>query len=111
MIHPMLDEDAMVAAVDLVARSGARGFEVGWMDDDVPVALADWWASASYRGAKITVEHHRGPVEAAEALARRVLTGGACAHCHQPVVLGSGEGCRWTRMGRRWARGCEELDR
>lgn len=106
----IFDEDALTAACDLVGRSGARQLELGYLHDDVPVEEAGWYATARYRGAKLIVEDHRSPVEAAEALARRILDGGTCAHCHKPVrlddrlALGS---CRWTRHGARWARGCE----
>lgn len=126
-----IDEDALVAAADLVGRSGASKLEFGWLHDDVPVAEAGWWAHAQYQGARIMVENQPGPVEAAEALARRILEGGRCAHCGGLVALSdrgavafenvtmadgstwtvaearaAGQ-CRWTRMGRRWKRGCE----
>jgi hypothetical protein len=125
------DEDAVVAAVDLVVRSGAEDFEVGYLDDDVPVDQARWYATAHYRGTKIIEEDHRSPVDAAEALARRILTGAKCAHCGSLVALSDSAAfayfdatmadgttwtaeqaaaagqCRWTRTGRRWKRGCE----
>lgn len=104
------DEDALIAAVDLVGRSGATGFECGYLDDDVPTEEARWWAKAQYRGARIQVDELRSPVEAAEALARRILTGGHCAHCGALTVLDDQlqfePVCRWTRTGRRWERGC-----
>jgi hypothetical protein len=126
-----LDEDAGIAAVDLVGRSGARQIEVGYLHDNVPTEQAGWYAHAQYRGVRITEEDHRGPVEAVEALARRILTGARCAHCGGLVAL-SDDGaiaypnarmadgtvwteqqiraagqCRWTRETRRWKRGCE----
>lgn len=126
-----LDEDALFAAVDLVGRSGATQLEFGYLHDDVPVEEADWWAHARYRGARISEEHHRGPVEAAEALARRLLTGAKCKPCGRLVALSdtgaiayenaamvdgtrwtaeqaaaAGQ-CRWRRDGARWVRGCE----
>jgi hypothetical protein len=130
---PVLDEDAVIAAVDLVGRSGATGFEFGYLHDDVPTEEAGWWAKAQYRGARISVQDHRGPVEACEALARRILTGAKCAHCGGLVALSDrgavayggqmADGttftleqaraagrCRWTREGQRWARGCEVPD-
>lgn len=109
MIGVGVDEDALIAAVDLVGRSGAREAEIGWLHDDVPPAEAGWYATATYRGAKLIAEGP-GPVEAAEALARRILDGGMCNHCKKPIALGgelSLHACRWTRMGRSWQRGCE----
>jgi len=105
-----LDDQALIAGVDLVGRSGATDFEVGYLHDDVPLEKADWYAHAKYRGARITVEHFRGPVQAVEALARKVLHGGQCTHCHRTIRLG-GHGnnkvCRWQREGAKWLRGCE----
>lgn len=106
----MIDEDALIAAVDLVARCNASEFEVGYLDDDVPTDQARWWAKAQWRGVRVTVEDHASPVEAAEALARRLLDGGKCAHCARPIVLarrpGRGRVCHWVRKGQKWIRGC-----
>jgi hypothetical protein len=123
-----LDEDALIAATDLIGRTGARGFEIGYLHDDVPPEEAGWYCHAQYQGARITVEG-AGPVEAAEGLARRLLTGGRC-RCGKLVAL-SDDGavawdspkmtdgttwpieeaatagqCRWTRMGRKWVGAC-----
>lgn len=120
MSEPLIDEDALIAAVDLVGRSGARQFEAGYLDDDVPSAEARWWASARYKGTRIQVDEHAGPVEAAEALARRILHGGTCQHCGGYTVVDGGEPgvgvffggvksrriCRWVRTGPRWDRTC-----
>lgn len=109
-----LDEDALVAAVDLIGRTGATNFEVGYLDDDVPADQARWWAHAQYRGARLHVDNHPGPVEAAEALARLVLRGGLCTHCGALIHVGGAPRamrrkarvCAWKRTGRRWERGC-----
>lgn len=68
----VIDQDALNAAINLVQRSGAQSLEFGYLNDDVPVGEAAWWAHAQYRGTRLTVEHHGGPVEAVEALARRL---------------------------------------
>jgi hypothetical protein len=126
-----LDEDAVVAGADLVGRTGATHFEVGYLHDDVLAEKAAWYAHARYKGARIVEENHRGPVEAVEALARRLLTGAKCISCGKLIAL-SGSGafayespvmtdgstwtaqeaaaagqCRWTRMGRRWESACK----
>lgn len=85
-----LDEDALFAAADLVGRTGAKSFEIGYLHDDVPAAEAGWYAHAQYKGARIT-EEGAGPVEAAEALARRLLAGGKCTRCGGLIAL-SGHG-------------------
>lgn len=123
----------MTATADLVGRSGARNLEIGYLHEDVPVEEAGWYAHARYQGARIIAEDHRGPVEALEALARRILTGAKCTHCGGLVAL-SDDGayymgdtladgsrwsrrqarsaglCRWRRMGPKWVRGCEKRD-
>jgi hypothetical protein len=126
-----IDQDAVIAAVDLVGRAGAKQFEVGYLHDDVPTEEAGWYATATYRGAKIMEQDHPGPVEACEALARRLLTGAKCTGCGGLVALSDGGAvaaksatmidgstwtaeearaagqCRWRRMGDRWVRGCD----
>lgn len=125
-----LDGDAIKACADLVGRTGATDFEIGYLHDDVPVEKAGWYAHAQYRGTRLTVQDQAGPVQAADALCHRILTGGQCFHCKRLVAL-SDEGavafesrlvdgtpwsvkaaakagqCRWRRIGPRWVRGCE----
>jgi hypothetical protein len=127
----LLDDDAIAACADLVGRSGATNFQIGYLHDGVPLEQASWYAHAQYRGARIGVDNQRGPVEAADALCRRILTGAQCFHCKKLVALSdhgavafnsrltdgsfwsvqaaakAGQ-CRWRRMGPRWVRGCEE---
>ena len=99
-----LYRDAVVASVDLIGRTGARSLELGFVRDGVPVSEADWWAHAQFRGARVGVEHHAGPLEA---LARRLLAGATCRRCGKPIQLSdTAAGCRWTRHGDRWQPGC-----
>lgn len=125
-----LDREAIIACADLVGRTGAKQFQIGYLHDDVPVEEAGWYAHAQLRGARITAENHRSPEEAADALSTRLLTGGQCQHCRGLVALSddgamafdstlaTGERwtieqqrqagqCRWRRLGARWVRGCE----
>lgn len=119
----------MLACVDLVGRAGGRKFEIGYLHDDVPVDQAAWYAHVEYRGARIFVENHSGPAEAADALARKLLTGGKC-RCGRLVALSRdgaiayadttmADGSRWTvaearaagqclwkRSGARWDPSC-----
>ena len=120
---------AVVAAADLVGRTGATGFEIGYLHDDVPPEQAAWYAHAQYRGARITAEDHASPGDAAEALAVQLLTGARCK-CgrlvrldadgafafRRPVMtdgttwtaeLAAAAGqCKWTRLGARWDSEC-----
>ena len=124
------DEDAVKACADLVSRTGARSFEVGYLHEDVPVAEAGWHATAVFKGAKLTAEDKASAAEACDALAARLLAGAQCQHCKglvalsddgafafRKAVLVTGERwdaadaakapqCRWTRAGARWERGC-----
>lgn len=128
---PDLDNDAVVAATDLVGRTGARELQVGRLHDGVPPEQAAWYATATYQGAKVTVEDQPGPQEALEGLAERLLTGAQCQHCgglialhddgaigfpgaHRPdgtvwteeQIEAAGQ-CRWRRRGPRWEPGCQ----
>jgi hypothetical protein len=119
----------VVAACDLVARTGAREFQIGYLHDDVPTEEAGWYAHAQYRGTRITAENQRGPAEAAEALAVRLLTGAKCkcgklvalnsdgARAFRNPVMSDGSAfpietaqrvgqCRWRREGEHWVSGC-----
>lgn len=99
------------AAVELIGRTGATSFEVGYEDDDVPVGQApNWYATAEFHGGPVRTDLHVWPHQAAEALARRLLDGGTCTHCGDIVNVGDGAAfigvCRWARRGDRWERGC-----
>ena len=102
------DEQALIAAVDLIGRSNARSFEIGYLHDDVPTPMAGWWASAIYKGARVMVDDAPGPVDAAEMLAQRLLTGGTCRRCGKLIqIRGEEPGCQWRREGRKWKPGCD----
>lgn len=105
------DEDALIAGVELVGRSGAHEVEFGWTKDDKPIEDSDWYAFATFRGARVITEHHPGPVQAVEALARKLLRGGTCRRCGEPIILSGPavlRGCRWARKGNRWTPGCDK---
>lgn len=102
-----LNEDAVIALVDLAGRAGAKDLEIGFLHDDVPMEEAGWYATAHYQGARLTVEDHRSPGSAAFALAERLLTEATC-RCSRSVSLADdGQGCHWRLMGRRWEPGCD----
>lgn len=108
-------QEAVLALVDLIGRTGATGTEIGWLPkpgkDDVPddqllPGDVTWHASAIYRGAKVHAEGETAPA-VADALARKLLDGGQCAHCKRRVVLFGGRTprtCVWRRSGPRWDR-------
>lgn len=110
-----VDDDALIAATDLAKRSGATEFEIGYLRDEEteghPVRFEDagWYAKCNYKGVELNSGEKSRPDEAADALSRRILSGGQCTHCKKTVTLSShSEGCHWRRMGERWERGCIE---
>jgi hypothetical protein len=126
---PGADQDAMFAALDLVGRTGAARFQLGWLHDDVPAGEMGWYANAQYKGTRVSVEDQAGPVQAAVALAQRLLAGAQCTTCggvitlsgmdaadrESPVMMVDGSTwgdaatastCQWTRQGRRWQPAC-----
>ncbi len=124
---PVVDEDAILACAELIGRTRATEFEIGFQEDDETL----WYAKAIYEGKDVEVRDRKGPTEAADALARRLLTGAKCkcgklvtlsdygATAYGEVTLADGTTwtaeeaaaagqCRWTRVGAHWKRGCEE---
>lgn len=103
------NDDIVIACVDLVGRTGAKGFEIGHDEGDP----ARWHAFAMYRGARVMSADHASPTAAALGLAERLLRGAQC-RCGKPVTLsdaralaGTLEGCRWRLLGKRWEPGCD----
>lgn len=135
----LLDLDAVVATVDLVGRSGATNFEIGWLNDpDDPVYAErgpEWWCKAQYRGKRLNVEGYARPDDAATALAVEILRGGKCrcgrlvrlhgedsAFAHHDVEMADGTRwtaqeaaeagqCEWRRDGQKWQPSCPEPPR
>lgn len=113
MIPPgvTFDHDRLAAAVEVIGRAAANDLELGWTSDDGPHP-GEWYATARWRGAKVIVEDHHGPDDAAEALAFRILEGGQCVHCGRLIAVpgytyAQHAPCRWTRQGAHWIRGCD----
>lgn len=102
-----MSTDTVEACADLTGRTGAQGFEIGYVHDDVPVEEAGWCAHATFRGTRVQVQDHRSPSAAALALAERLLAGGQC-RCGERVTLNDYQvGCRWRLVGKRWEPGCD----
>jgi hypothetical protein len=107
MSETHMNDDIVIACVDLVGRSGGSGFEIGYLHDDVPAEEAGWYAHVQFQGARISVGERWSPTGAALALAERLLSGAMC-RCRHPVSLSDGaEGCRWRLVGARWEPGCD----
>lgn len=131
----LLDIDAVVAVADLVGRSGATNFEIGWLnDEDDPTYAergAEWWCKAQYQGKRLFVEGFARPDDAATALAVELLRGAKCrcgrlvrlagegaAFAHLDVEMADGTRwtaqeaakagqCEWKRAGQKWEPSCD----
>ncbi len=124
------DKERLLAAVEVIGRGAANSLELGWTHDDGP-RPGEWYASASYKGARVIVENEHGPEDAAENLALRLIVGGQCVHCGLTVTVRNEAGlvmtvaghpvldedaleetypdrvCVWHRDGPHWLRGCD----
>lgn len=104
--------DRLLAATNLIARSGALELELGYLHDTADYRDADWWATARHKGRRTMTEHHLGPVEAAEALARQLVDGGRCTYCAGTITLDTAgtaptaARCVWRRVGTSYLPGC-----
>lgn len=107
-----LDDARLRAGLELVGRAAARSLELGWTDDEGP-RPGEWYASAFYRGARVTVEQQAGPAEAVEALAFKLMEGGTCVHCGRATTVpgftyaDGRAACEFRRDGEHWVRGCD----
>ncbi|HEV2071079.1 MAG TPA: hypothetical protein VGR26_14915 [Acidimicrobiales bacterium] len=114
-------QDRLVAACDMVGRSGARSLELGYhpafdehgneLDEaTTPAHRFRWWAKATYQGAVLAVDDGRGPIETVEALAARVQKDARCGRCGRLICWGGTRRryCWWRRTDGRWEPGCDE---
>lgn len=108
-----IDEKRITEAVDTVGRCGAKSLTLGYLVDDPPPGVANWYASAEFRAGELTTTPMAGPVEAVEALATMLRVDGTCAWCGRLISWGlrGGPGhCWWRKIGGRWERGCPRRD-
>lgn len=86
----------MVAAIDMLRRTGLSEFELRYQDDHQPVvwmAVGKWNVGIEGRPVASTkpgtIIYDAGaaldPVRAVFRLCDQVLTGGVCTHCHRPT--------------------------
>lgn len=123
---PTLDP-RFVAGVDLLGRTGARDFRIGWShEDDGPPTV--WYAVATWKGHRDPRIGHGAeaagalnPTAAVMRLCERVIDGGECAHCGQLTIFDDNPGdspfdtlleamgCvyAWDPELRTFRRGCE----
>jgi hypothetical protein len=97
--HPHPNDPRFLAAVQLIERTGAQSFRIGYSDEaDGPPIV--WYATATWgldpstgrplpKGGRITHEAAAAisPVDAVLRLCEQVIDGGECAHCHLPTIF------------------------
>lgn len=98
--------NAVVACADLAGRTGAKSFNIGYLDDEAPYK---WYAEALYKGARLFSDEYNNPNDAADALARRLLEGGTCTNCKRETSAtnASKRYCYWYRIDSAWIRSCD----
>lgn len=76
-----VDDARMVAAVELLGRTGADEFQVRYCDEEKPVIwiAAARWGEIWETGAAMT------PLLAVFRLCDQVIDGGHCTHCNRPT--------------------------
>ena len=83
----MNTEPKLLAAIDLLKRTGASGMQLRYSDDEEPVI---WLTVAAYKRGdeeRHEVDAALDPVTATLRLCERLVDGGTCTHCHRPTGL------------------------
>jgi len=80
-----MDEPRLVAGVDLLGRTGARSFRVGYSDPDDGEPTV--WYAAGVWSAGAEAAAALDPVTAVMRLCEQVVDGGICTHCGRPTIF------------------------
>ena len=72
-----VEDPRFIAAIDLTRRTGAKGFQIRYSDDEQPVV---WIAVADYRKGHEAAAA-LDPLQAVLRLVETLLDGGLCVHC------------------------------
>lgn len=85
MKKPTQDElDALAFTVEAIGRTGAKNFEVGYLDETPPYG---WYATAHYEGAKVFCDEQPDPIAATMGLYAILAAGATCVKCERTVAL------------------------
>jgi hypothetical protein len=74
----------LIAAVDLIRRTGAEQVQIRYDDAEEPVV---WFAVAVYVQGRFDAAAAPEPVGATLRLAEQLVDGGQCTHCGKPTGL------------------------
>lgn len=75
-------EPKLVAAVDMIRRTGSRNFQLRFHDDEQPVV---WIAVAIYDDTHADAAASLDPVRAVLRLCEQLIDGAKCVHCDRPT--------------------------
>lgn len=81
-----------LAGVEMLERTGAKSFRIGYNDEDEPVV---WFAVATWERITAGPTVHKGsecaagldPLSAVMRLCEQVIDGGVCRHCGQLTIF------------------------
>lgn len=76
-----LDEDRLLAGVDMLRRCGAQQVQIRYSDDDKPIV---WFVVGLFDQGRWEVAAGRNPIMALERLLEQLIDGGVCVHCKRP---------------------------
>ena len=79
------DDPRFIAGVDLLRRTGAKTFRVGYTDEDHGPPVV-WYAVAEWTQGE-EADAALDPVTAVLRLCERVIDGGECQHCHRRTIF------------------------
>lgn len=83
-----LNTDLLNATIELIGRTGAKAFRLGWVDEEpeLPQYPHIWYATARYeKGHEAAAA--MDPVGAVTRLAEQLIDGGKCQHCSRPTAI------------------------
>lgn len=79
---PSIDPDLLIAAMEMIGRTGAEGIQVRYSDDPEPVV---WMAIAGFKDGHYSCSAGITPLQAILKLCDELIDGGICRHCHKPT--------------------------
>jgi hypothetical protein len=78
----------VLAAVELLSRSGVTEVEFAYDEDEHYPDKVLWWAKGNWDGIRKYSAHFPYPAQALEDLLAKTINGGQCARCKRTTVVG-----------------------
>lgn len=77
-----IDDAKLIAAVEMVRRTGSKQFQLRFHDDEAPVV---WIAVAGYDDERFEAAASLHPLRAVLRLCETLIDGARCTHCRRPT--------------------------